>query len=475
MVVSRSGPHCATCCCRAAADSYQVENSDGPDADADADARIDANCIQPPRRKRPRMHTTAKAAVTSHDQAQGLVVSTTGVIVHDEETAAAPVEDPDVRNESNGDPPLSLTSPSPSSSRSSPTPEATSTTSTTTTSSPLTTVSAVEALEPEDWLVAEASARGVSLDRSSKTLAIWIKHAQLATIHGVMETLQTWLRVARQEINAQTPGCSRPRFELPELVSSASGCNDSSSSDDDLVIAVRAFRMCERATVVGGQAVLCRRICCANLYRLNERVRGHSERGWGSRGVLFRLCYPQFAGEDLHNLTGEARTALSRLDRDIHFGGALCRFADRGPCPEALLLLQPLIPDRFLRKLTASQWHLWTDLVNRIAPMPSTILRCLWQATFMIVNQTIDLRSYRFPLENVRCGGIWSTDVEIHRAFAPGIERLLTPVPDSGCCGNDELPSSVFESSNPDMHLGEEHDEFAWAVGDMEDERPYLA
>jgi hypothetical protein len=272
--------------------------------------------------------------------------------------------------------------------------------------------------------VAEASVRGIAL-HPPKIITTWIQHAQQATVHGAVQNLQAWLRVARQ--NPQQGGGAPLRLEMPEFASSPANA----AVIDDLALAVSMFHTCERATAVCGGALLCRRLCYANLYRLNERARQQSGQGWGSRNQLFRLCYPEYAPSDgdLTNLKGEARTALTRLSRDLHFGQVICRFAARGPCPEAMLLLQPTIPDRFLRKLTAPQLDLWADLVYHRENSTSHIFRCLWRATAMIVNQTVDLHSYHFPLEHVRAEGSYYVDTATNRPCHPSIEDLLTPIP----------------------------------------------
>ncbi|USW59768.1 hypothetical protein Slin15195_G130870 [Septoria linicola] len=263
----------------------------------------------------------------------------------------------------------------------------------------------------------------------AKLMSTWTAHAQSATVHGLVQTLQAWLRVARNQQQQQQQHCdlSFQRLELPPLVDQAATAGVS----DDLAVAVRAFRICERATAIGSQAVLCRRLCYANLYRLNERTREQVVQGSGCRTQLFQLCYPEFANRDgtLNNLTHEARTALRRLGRDIHLGGTICRFADRFSCPEAAILLQPAIPDRFLRKLTATQLDYWAEMVRRVATPTSHDLHFLWKATAMLINQTVDLRSYCFPLEHVRFDGSGYVDINTNRLAQASFEHLLTPVP----------------------------------------------
>lgn len=283
-------------------------------------------------------------------------------------------------------------------------------------------ISPGEALSINNRLTIEASARRSSLHTyRPKTMSTWITHARSATVNSVMQTLQGWLRAARHH------GRSSQHLEVPPLVRSSPA---TAATADDLALAVRAFRLCERATAICGQAVLCRRLCYANLYRLNERAREQSVQGLGCRSQLFNICYPEFARPDgnLKALTGEARTALSRLSRDIHFGGAICHFADRFPCAEAILLLQPSIPDRFLRKLTAAQLDAWADMVLSMVEPTRHILGCLWKATTMIVNQAIDLQTHLFPLEHVLLDGSWFIDFGTTYPSSTSVEHLLTPV-----------------------------------------------
>lgn len=289
------------------------------------------------------------------------------------------------------------------------------------------------------WLVSEAQARGISLSESM--VEHWYKYAKEATTLQAIKSLQEYLRFARQHLDTE----SSNRIELPELLTTQqSPTYTDEVAATDLALAEKTFRSCQRAKTIGNQAVLCQRLCLANLYRLNERAKAQNARSWGFRETLFRCCYPEFTESgDLRSLTGTARTALNRMTRDIHFGAKICRFSDRGPTPEVVLLLQPAIPDTFLRKLTAPQMDLWADLVYRLASLNSGILRCLWDATFMVVNHAVDLSRYRFPLEKmtieVQCG--------MDTISQETIEALLRPVPISSQLSSpacDEMNSAEW-------------------------------
>jgi hypothetical protein len=277
--------------------------------------------------------------------------------------------------------------------------------------------------ECADWLMAEAYARGISLPPN---ITAWIEYAKEATMQRAVQTLQAWLQTARQHLGTE----SMSQLELPEPISrEASLVLDRRVESRDLALAEKIFKSCERVQTLGGQAVLCQRLGYANLYRLNKRAKEQSDRKWGFREALFYRCYPEFGPcRNLQTISGAARTALNRLSRNIHFGGTLCRFADHGPTPEGLLLLQPTIPDSFLRKLTAPHMDLWAEMVYRSANLSSGTLYCLWRAMSMIVNRSINLRSYRFPLEHVRVDGSKYIDLQTDCAFRGSIEDLLTPV-----------------------------------------------
>lgn len=276
----------------------------------------------------------------------------------------------------------------------------------------------------EQWLVSEAHARDIPLPIAEA--AIWVRHAKEATVQRALQTLQTWLRLARQQ---QETG-STYRCELPELLSArTSPILGDGTRLGDLALAEKTVKDCDRATTIGGQAVLCRRIGYANLYRLNQRARKQSVQAWGFREILFHRCYPEFGYcSDLQHLKGAARSALGRLTRDIHFGGSICRFLDRSPTPEAVLLLQPTIPDKFLRRLTATQMQLWADLVYRSSTLTSATLGYLWKATTLVMNHDVVPQSLIFPLEQVRFDGLRYVDLTTNQPFDGSIEDLLRPV-----------------------------------------------
>jgi hypothetical protein len=70
----------------------------------------------------------------------------------------------------------------------------------------------------------------------------------------------------------------------------------------------------------------------------------------------------------------------------------------------------------------------------------SDVLRCLWEATAMIVHQTLDLRLYGFPLELVDLASC-ASQLSIEFLLALFSLDSLGPI---GRASFDQLPPSVF-------------------------------
>ena len=123
----------------------------------------------------------------------------------------------------------------------------------------------------EHWLVSEAHARDIPLPIAE--VATWVRHAKEATAQRALQTLQTWLRLARQ----QQETSSAYRCELPELLSARmSPVLGDRTRLGDLAFAKKTVKDYNRAMIIGGQAVLYRRISYAKLCHLNQRAREQS-------------------------------------------------------------------------------------------------------------------------------------------------------------------------------------------------------